>query len=49
VAIDDIVNERDGVFSHTVQQIHAGVRAKLADAGIDESSAEGLQEVFDNV
>ena len=43
MAIDDIVNECDGVFSHTVQWIHARVWAKLAGTGIDESSVEGPQ------
>ena len=49
VAIDDIVNECDGVFSHTVQRLYAGVRANLAAAGIDTSVIEGLREVFQNV
>lgn len=48
-AIDDIVNECDDVYSYTVRHIHAGVREKLAVAGIDASKVEGLEEVFCDV
>lgn len=48
-AIDDIVNECDDVYSYTVQHIYAGVRAKLAAAGINGSSVEGFDEVFSNI
>lgn len=46
VAIDDIVQEWEGLFSHTVQQLNARVRERLANAGVDVDSVEGLQEVF---
>lgn len=46
VAIDDIVQEWDGLFSHTVQQLNARVRERLASAGVDADSVEGLQDVF---
>ena len=49
VAIDDIVQEWDGLFSHTVRQLQANVRAKLAAAGVDYRDVEGLPEIFDNV
>ena len=49
MAVDDIVEAWDGIFSHSVQQLHARVREKLASAGIELNSVEGLQEVFQNV
>ena len=49
VAIDDIVEDWDGLFSHSVQRLHARVREKLASAGIEISSIDGLQEVFEEV
>ena len=42
-AIDDIIREWDGLFSHTVGRLKAIVRAKLATAGIDFSAIEGLK------
>ena len=49
VAIDDIVHEWEGLFSHSVQQLHARIRAKLASIGIDVNDIEGLNEVFRDV
>ena len=48
-AIDDIVQEWDGLFSHTVRRLLAIVRAKLATAGVDFRDIEGLPETFDKV
>ena len=48
VAIDDIVQEWNGLFSHTLQRLHAEVRRTLAENGIDVSSVVGLPEVFQN-
>lgn len=48
-AIDDIVHDWDGLFSHTVKRLQARVKAKLATAGIDVDGIEGLQEVFQDV
>ena len=45
-AIDDIVQEWNGLFSHTLQRLNARVSEKLASSGIDVDSIEGLQEVF---
>ncbi len=39
----------DGLFSHTVQRLQAGIRAKLAAAGIEIDDIEGLNEVFQDV
>ncbi len=49
VAIDDIVHEWDGLFTHIVQRLQAGIRAKLAAAGIEIDDIEGLNEVFQDV
>ena len=48
-AIDDIVQEWDGLFNHSVQRLLAGVRAKMAAAGIDYRDIDGLQEIFQEV
>ena len=49
VAIDDIVQEWDGLFSHTVQRLNARVRERLASSSIDADSVEGLQDVFQDL
>lgn len=49
VTIDDIVHEWDSVFYHTVQQLQAGIRAKLAATGIAIDDIEGLTEVLHEV
>ena len=46
VAIDDIIQEWNGLFSHTLQRLHADVQRTLAENGIDVSSVAGLPEVF---
>ena len=48
-AIDDIVQEWDGLFSHTVRRLLAIARAKLAAAVVDYRDIEGLPEMLDNV
>lgn len=44
VALDDIIEEWESLFSHSVQRQHARVRETLASAGIDE--IDGLDEIF---
>ena len=46
VAIDEIVEGSCALFQQSVQRVQAGVNEKLAHAGIDPSSVEGLQDVF---
>ena len=46
VAIDDIIQEWNGLFSHTLQRLHAEVWRTLAENGIDVSSIAGLPEIF---
>ena len=41
-AIDDIVEGSKAVFSHTVQRLHSGVRARLATFGVDETALDSL-------
>ena len=49
VAIDDIVDSCKGLFSQTIGQVQAGVRAKLADCGVDLESIQGLDTAFSSV
>ena len=49
LAIDDIVHGCKGLFSHTLNRVQAGVRAKLAESGLDPTSINGLTEVFSDV
>ena len=49
VAIDDIVEQWDGLFFQSVQPLQARVCEKLASAGIEPNSVEGLQKVFENI
>ena len=48
-AIDDIVQGWNGIFTHTVERLEAGVRAKLASAGVEIDSIEGLEGLFSDV
>lgn len=48
VAIDDIVVGSRGLVSQCIQHVQAGVRAKLAEAGLDPESINGLDDVFKN-
>ena len=41
-AIDDVVEGSRAVFSHTVQRLHSGVRAKLASLGVDETQIDSV-------
>ena len=49
MAIDDIVEQWDGLFFQSMELLRAKVCDKLASAGIELTSVEGLQEVFQNV
>lgn len=49
VAIDDVVGGCKSLFSQTVVRVQAGVKAKLAESGIDPSSIHGLDTVFEDV
>ena len=46
LAIDDIVEGCRGLFAQAVSRVHAGVRAKLATAGIE---IEGLNDIFEDL
>ena len=48
-AVDDIVADWNGLFSHSVQRLYARVRETLASSGVDVCSIDGLQEVFEEV
>lgn len=45
-AIDDIVEGSQTVFNHVIHRLHAGVRSKLAEIGVDETK---LDEVFSDI
>lgn len=49
VVINDIVENCKGLFSQTIEHVHAGVRAKLADSGMDPESVSGLCNLFKDV
>ena len=49
VAVDDIVESCKSLFSQTIVRVQAGVRAKLAEAGIEPHAIDGLGGVFDDV
>ena len=42
VAIDNVVEGSNTVFSHTVQRLYSGVRSKLASLGIDETQIDSV-------
>ena len=46
VVIDELVTGWNSLFSHTTLRIQAGVRASLANAGIDLNDVPGLDDVF---
>ena len=48
VAIDDVVAGSRNLVSQTIQHIHAGVRAKLAQEGFDQELIDGLNDIFEN-
>lgn len=45
-AIDDVVEGSQCIFQQTIQTVHAGVRACLANNGIDPDDIHGLNDVF---
>ena len=49
VAIDDIVDGCKSLFSQTVLRVQAGVRATLAESGVDPSTINGLDGAFEDV
>ena len=49
VAVDDIVNGCKSLFCHTIVRVKAGVRAKLAESGVDPSTIDGLDSAFEDV
>ena len=49
VTIDDIVEGCRGLFTQTIDRVQAGVRAKLAELGLDPDTIEGLDDIFKNV
>ena len=49
VAVNDIVEGVEAVLEQSVIRAKAGVRAKLAAAGIDPGTITGLDEVFEDV
>ena len=44
VAIDDIVESCQGLFSQTIDRVKACVKDKLAELGIDVGQMDGLDE-----
>lgn len=49
VVINDVVENCKGLFSQTIERVHAGVRARLAESGVDPDSIRGLDSAFENV
>ena len=49
VALDDIVEEWGGLFSHAVKRLSARVREKLSSSGIDVEDIDGLDDVFEDI
>ena len=49
VAIDDVVAGSRNLISQTITHVQAGVKDKLAEAGIDPESIKGLNDVFESV
>ena len=37
------------LFAQTIDRVQAGVRAKLAELGLDPDAVEGLDDIFKNV
>lgn len=48
VAINDIVEGSQAMLSRSISRVEAGVKAKLAESGLDPSSINGLDGVFLN-
>ena len=49
VAINDVVEGSQTIFSHTVSRLKAWVEEKLTQHGIDIEQIDGLQELFSTV
>lgn len=49
VTIDDIVSGFEGLLQQSVSRARAGVRAKLAEQGIDPMDVAGLDDVFEEI
>ena len=49
VALDDIVEEWGGLFSHAVKRLSARVREKLSSSGIDVEDIDGLDDMFEDI
>ena len=49
VAIDDVVAGSRNLISQTITHVQAGVKDKLAEAGIDPESIKGLNNIFESV
>lgn len=49
VAIDEVVESSRGLFLRTMERVQAGVRAKLAESGVDPISIKGLNNAFSDV
>ena len=49
VAVDDVVSGFEGLLQLTVSRAKAGIRAKLAQQGIDPTSVHGLDDIFKEI
>lgn len=49
VTVDDIISGFDGLLQQTVSRAKAGVRAKLAEQGIDPTIIGGMDEIFQEI
>ena len=49
VAVDEIVYGCKSLFCRTIVRVQAGVRAKLAESGVDPSTIDGLDSAFEDV
>uniref|UniRef100_A0A1X7T9R9 C2H2-type domain-containing protein n=1 Tax=Amphimedon queenslandica TaxID=400682 RepID=A0A1X7T9R9_AMPQE len=49
VAVDSVVHGSQELFQQTVQRLKAGVRLKLAEAGIEESLSQEINSVFEDL
>ncbi len=49
IAIDDIVENAKRLFHMTIKRAGAGVRAKLAEVGVDPCSVDGLDSLLEDV
>ena len=46
VAIDDVIEGSQSLFQQTVLTVQAGVRARLAESGVDPDTIVGLNDAF---